>query len=151
MAAVALVIMCLGTLIPGATFVCPMLCILLARIVLEHCGSKITIAWYLATSILGLLLAPDKEAAAVFTALGYYPVIKPKMERWPLSWLWKLILFNTVTLLLYWLLIHIFGVAHLVEEFREMGTVVLIITLSLGNVCFVLVDIVLSRRFRFGG
>ena len=151
MAAVALVIMCLGTLIPGATFVSPMLCILLARIVLEHCGSKITIAWYLATSILGLLLAPDKEAAAVFTALGYYPVIKPKMERWPLSWLWKLILFNTVTLLLYWLLIHIFGVAHLVEEFREMGTVVLIITLSLGNVCFVLVDIVLSRRFRFGG
>ncbi len=151
MAAVALVIMCLGTLIPGATFVCPMLCILLARIVLEHCGSKITIAWYLAASILGLLLAPDKEAAAVFTALGYYPVIKPKMERWPLSWLWKLILFNTVTLLLYWLLIHIFGVAHLVEEFREMGTVVLIITLSLGNVCFVLVDIVLSKRFRFGG
>lgn len=149
MAAAAVVIMCLGTLIPVATFVCPMLCILLAKVVLGRCGGKVTLAWYGVVSLLSLLLAPDKEAAAVFTALGYYPVIKPKLEQMPLSVLWKLILFNIVTLALYWLLMHLFGMVHLIEEFREMGTVMLMITLALGNVCFILMDIVLGKRFRF--
>ena len=67
----------------------------------------------------------------------------------PLSVLWKLILFNTVTLALYWLLMRLFGMVHLIEEFREMGTVMLMITLALGNVCFILMDIVLGKRFRF--
>lgn len=149
LAALAVVIMCLGTLFPVATFVCPMFCILLAKAVLDRCGGKITLAWYSVVCLLSLLLAPDKEAAAVFTALGYYPVIKPKLERLPLSWFWKGILFNAVIISLYWLLMHIFGMAHLMEEFREMGTVMLIITLALGNVCFILMDIVLGKRFRF--
>ncbi|MBO5891160.1 MAG: hypothetical protein J6Q30_00380 [Oscillospiraceae bacterium] len=149
MAAVSVVIMCLGTLIPVATFVCPMLCILLAKVVLGRCGSKIALAWYGAVSLLSLLLAPDKEATAVFAALGYYPVIKPKLEQLPLSWLWKGILFNIVILVLYWLLMHIFGMAQLLAEFREMGIVMTIVTLILGNICFFLMDVVLSKRFRF--
>ena len=149
MAAAAVVIMCLGTLIPVATFVCPMLCILLAKVVLDRCGDKVTVAWYVAVSLLCLLLAPDKEAAAVFTALGYYPVLKPKMERLPLRWLWKLLLFNAVTLVLYWLLMHIFGMAQILAEFREMGIIMTIVTLILGNICFFLMDVVLSKRFRF--
>ena len=149
LAALAVVIMCLGTLIPVATFVCPMLCILLAKAVLERCGAKITLAWYGAVCLLSLLLAPDKEAAAVFTAFGYYPVLKPELEKLPLKWLWKALLFNLVTLALYWLLMHVFGMAHLMEEFREMGIIMTIVTLVLGNICFFLMDIVLSKRFRF--
>ena len=149
MAAVAIVIMCLGTLIPAATLVCPMLCILLGKVVLDRCGSKIAIAWYCAVSILSLLLAPDKEAAAVLTALGYYPVVKPKLEKLPITWLLKLIFFNVVTLALYWAMMHVFGMAHLVQEFQEMGKIMLIITLVLGNICFFLMDLVLSKQLRF--
>ena len=149
MAAVAVVIMCLGTLIPAATLVCPMFCILVGKAVLDRCGSKIAIAWYCAASLLSLLLAPDKEAAAVLTALGYYPVVKPKLEKLPVGWLWKLLLFNAVTLSLYWALMHVFGMAYLIQEFREMGKVMLIITLILGNVCFFLMDLVLSKQLRF--
>ena len=148
MAAVSIVIMCLGTLIPAATLVCPMLCILLGKVVLDRCGSKITIAWYCAASLLSLLLAPDKEAAAVLTALGYYPVIKPKLEKLPITWLLKLIFFNAVTLALYWALMHVFGMAYLVQEFQEMGKVMLVITLVLGNACFFLMDLVLGKSIR---
>ena len=148
LAAVAVVIMCLGTLIPVATFVCPMLCILLAKVVLGQCGGKITLAWYGVVCVLSLLLSPDKEAAAVFSALGYYPVIKPKLERLPLSWIWKSLLFNTVILLLYWLLMHIFGMAQLIQEFSQMGAGMTVVTLVLGNVCFFLMDRVLNKRFR---
>ena len=94
MAALAVVIMSLGGLIPVATFTCPMLCMLLLAVVCKRCSQRMAWAWYGAVALLSLLLGPDKEAAAVFTFLGYYPIVKPKLDRWPLPWLWKGILFN---------------------------------------------------------
>jgi len=149
LAALAVVIMCMGTLIPVATFVCPMLCILLAKTVLQHCGRRIALAWYVAVSLLSLLLAPDKEAAAVFAALGYYPVVKQKLDSVPLRWLWKGLLFNAVILALYWLLMHLFGMGYLIREFEQMGVFMTVFTLALGNVCFFLMDRLLSMRLRF--
>ena len=69
-AALAVVIMCLGTVIPVATFVCPMACMILLTVVYRLTGARIAWAWYGAVSILSLLLGPDKEAAAVFLFLG---------------------------------------------------------------------------------
>ena len=42
LAALAIVIMCMGGLIPVATFVCPMLCILMLKIVQVSCGSRMS-------------------------------------------------------------------------------------------------------------
>lgn len=148
LAALAVVIMSLGGLIPAATFVCPMLCMLIVTIVLKRCGRRTAWAWYGAVAILSLLLSPDKEAAAVFVFLGYYPILKPKLDSLPCKWLWKALLFNAAILLMYWLLMNLFGMAELTEEFAEMGVVMTVITLILGNVCFFLLDFVLSRRFR---
>ena len=150
MAALAVVIMSLGGLIPLATYICPMLCILLLKTVLQICGSRIAWAWYGAVSILSLLLGPDKEAAAVFVFLGYYPIVKPKLDAAKLSWLWKGLLFNASVLAMYWLLIHLFGMAQVAAEFRELGTAMLIVTLLLGSLCFFLVDRILNRKLRFG-
>lgn len=140
MAALAVVFMCLGGIIPIATFILPMLCMLLLMMVLSRCGSRVAWAWYGAVAILSLLLGPDKEAAAVFAFLGYYPIIKPKMDTLPLKWLWKGLFFNAVILAMYWLLMHVFGMAELMEEFEEMGTIVTIATLLMGNVTFFLLD-----------
>ena len=148
MAALAIVIMALGTMIPVATFVCPVLCMLLLRFVLSKCNDRIGWAWYGAVAMLSLLLSPDKEAAAVFAALGYYPVIKPKMDKLPLKWLWKVLYFNAVILLLYWGLMHIFGMAQIAVEFAEMGKVFTIFSLALGNVCFFLLDRLLGIKKR---
>jgi hypothetical protein len=148
MAALAVVIMCLGGLIPFATFVCPMLCCLITKLVLSMCGKRITWAWYGAVAILSVLMAPDKEAAAVFVFLGYYPIVKPWMDQRKLRWFWKGLLFNCAILLMYWLLIHIFGMAAIAAEFREMGIILTVLTLLLGNLTFFLLDKVLSRPFR---
>ena len=151
LAAVAVVIMSLGGLIPVATYVCPMLCALLLQFVLKICGSRIAWAWYGAVAILSVLMSPDKEAASVFVFLGYYPILKPKLDRMKLGWLLKALLFNTAVLVMYWLLIHLFGMAQISAEFHEMGTVLLIVTLILGNVTFFLLDRVLSLKFRRRG
>ena len=45
MAALALVIMCLGGLIPIATFVCPMLCMLILQLICRLFGNQIGWAW----------------------------------------------------------------------------------------------------------
>ena len=81
LAALAVVMMSLGTIIPVATYVCPMLCALLLQGVLKTCGSRVAWAWYGAVALLSVLLAPDKEAAGVFVFLGYYPIVKPALDR----------------------------------------------------------------------
>lgn len=147
MAALAVVIMCMGGLIPVATFVCPMACMMLLSVVLGNCGGRVAWAWYGAVMILSLLLSPDKEAAAVFAFLGYYPILKPKMDKLPISWLWKLLLFNAAILSMYWLLLNVIGMAALVEEFAEMGMVLILVTLLMGNVTFFMLDYLLKMRF----
>lgn len=146
LAALAVVIMSFGGLIPIATYVSPMLCMLMLRLVCLICGRRIGWAWYGAVAILGLLLSADKEAAAVFAFLGYYPIIKPRLDKLRFSMLWKLLLFNSAMVLMYWLLMAVFGMAALAEEFRDMGAVLLALTLVLGNVTFLLLDRILSRK-----
>ena len=148
LAALAVVISCLGGLIPAATFICPMLSMLILTLVLKRCGDRIAWAWYGAVALLSVLLSPDKEAAAVFIFLGYYPIIKPRLDTLPLRWLWKLLIFNSAILLMYFLLMQVFGFARIAQEFAEMGTVLTLVTLLLGNATFFLLDRLLSIRFK---
>lgn len=143
LAALAVVIMTLGGLIPFATYVSPMLCGILLFAVTRLCGDRIGWAWYGAVSLLSLLLGPDKEAAGVFVALGYYPIIQPKLDKLPLRFLWKALIFNGASVILYAALLYLFGMDQLMAEFQEMGMTGLIITLILGNICFFMLDRVL--------
>ena len=145
MAALAVVIMSLGGMIPVATFVCPMLCMLLLAFVTRVCGNRIGWAWYGAVAILSLLMGPDKEAAAVFVFLGFYPIVKPALDRMKLGLIVKLALFNVLILSMYWLLIRLLGMSQIADEYRELGTVMTVVMLILGNVTFFLLDKVLTR------
>ena len=146
--ALAVVIMGLGTLIPIATYVCPMACIVLTQAVLKICGRRIAWAWYGAVAILSCLLSPDKEAAAVFVFLGFYPIVKPRLEKLKHPRLGKAVYFNAAILVMYWLLISVLGLEALATEFRQTGRLLLIAQLILGNVIFFLLDRVLDRKFR---
>lgn len=148
LAALAVTIMSLGTLIPIATYVCPVLCMVVLNILAMICGDRIGWAWYGAVALLSALLAPDKEAAAIFVFLGYYPLIKPKLDKTRLKWLWKILFFNVTILAAYWFLMHLLGMAAIAEEFREMGAVLTTAMLLLGNLTFFLLDKLLSRDFR---
>ena len=146
MAALAVVIMSLGGLIPIATYVSPMLCAVLLQVVLVSCGARIAWAWYGAVALLGVLLSPDKEAAAVFVFLGYYPIVKPRLDQTRPSWLWKGILFNGSIGVMYFLLLKLFGMAELGEEFTEFGLWMLLVLLAMGNVTFFLLDKLLGMK-----
>jgi len=148
LAALAVVLMNLGTLIPVATYTVPMLCALLLQLVRKTCGSRTAWAWYGAVAILSILMAPDKEAAAVFTAIGYYPIVKPKLDRRRGKWFWKALLFNVSILVMYWLLMHLFGLEQVTAEFREMGSWMTAVLLLLGNVTFFLLDKLLERKWK---
>ena len=145
MAALAVVIMCMGGIIPLATYVCPMLCAVLLAAVLRLTGRRIAWAWYGAVSLLSLLLGPDKEAAAVFVFLGYYPIIKPWIDRRKVPFLWKITVFNLSIFVMYALLLYLFKLDQVVREFSEFGLVLTLITLLLGNVTLFLLDVLLSR------
>lgn len=148
MAALAVVIMCIGTLIPLATFVCPMLCMGLMCVVFQTVGTKLAWAWYAAVSILCALLAPDKEAAAVFVFLGYYPIIKPWLDLRRGALLWKLLLFNGAILAMYGVLIYVIGLDQISEDYEGLSHVMTVITLILGNITMVMLDVLLGRICR---
>ena len=153
MAALAIVVMCLGGMIPLATYVCPMFCTVLLMIVRKLAVNRVAWAWYGAVSILSVLMGPDKEAAAVFVFLGYYPIVKPWLDQRKLSFLWKLALFNTAIFVMYTMLIHVFGLADVTEEFAELGMVMTVVTLLLGNATLFVLDrllTVLESRKRRG-
>ena len=140
-AALAVVIMSMGTIIPIAAYAAPMLCILLGNLVFKSCGKSIAWAWYGAATVLGLLLAPDKEAAMVFAFLGYYPILRPWFNRRKCSWLWKGLYFNGAVLILYWLLLYVMGL-----EGEDMGMAFALVLLALGNLVFFLLDKILERK-----
>lgn len=147
LAALAVCILCLGSLIPINTYVSPMLCALLLQVVLNLCGRRLATAWFAAVAILGLLLCPDREAAGVFLFLGEYPIVKQLLDGRKFSGLWKALYFNFSVLLLYWLLLFVMGIPGLYEEFQKLGLIMLVILVLLGNGTFFLLDRVLEKPF----
>jgi hypothetical protein len=135
--ATAVVIMCLGSLIPVNTYVCPVLCILITRVVLERCGRRIGWCYYIATAILSLMLAPDREAALVYAFLGYYPMIRPFFEKLgAFAWYAKLLLFTLAGGASYGMLLLVMGAGAAMNE----GWVLTVVTVLLWDALFLLTD-----------
>ena len=145
--ALAVTVMMLGGLIPAATFCCPMLAGFLTIPILCECGAGMALCAWAAISILSCLLGPDKEAAAIYLFLGWYPVLRPKLEklRQPLRFLLKRLIFNCAVFAVYSLLLFVLGLESLRAEFSDMGKIMLLVTLVLGNGIFILFDFVLPR------
>lgn len=154
--ALAVVIMMMGGLIPVATFCCPILVCFLTAPVLCECGTGMALCAYAAVAILSCLLCPDKEAAVLYLFLGWYPAARPMFERTrrPLRLILKLLVFNCAVAAVYALLLFVLGMDALRAELSSLGTVMLVITLVLGNAVFLLFDFTLPRltllyRYRF--
>ena len=145
--ALAVAIMAMGTLIPAATYCCPLLASMTILPVLLLCGEKLSWAMFAASAILSLLLAPDKEAAAIFLALGYYPIVKPKLDKKPkpVRIFGKFLLFNAAICAVYAALLFLFRMDALREEFSQMGGLLLAGLLLGGNFIFWLDDKLLER------
>ena len=146
--ALGVAVMLFGGVIPIAVYCCPARAAMLLVPIDCECGTKYGLTAYAAVAVLSVLLVADKETAAVFVFLGYYPVVKKFFDRIRpkvLRIILKLLLFNVSAVVLYALLIFVFNMTALVEEFRTTGTLLLIATLVLGNVAFILLDFCLAR------
>lgn len=143
LAAAACVVMGLGGLIPVATYICPMLCCILGALVFRLCGKRIAWAWYGAVAILSVLICPDREAAMIYVVLGYYPIIKPRLDKYKWGILLKLLIFYCAVFIAYWVMIPLMGMSALVRENSSFGVTGILVMALLGGVTFVLLDRVL--------
>ena len=146
MAALSVVILCLGGMIPLATFACPMLAMLCLIPAVCGYGTGTALLLYGAVSVLALLLGPDKEIALLYVFLGWYPGIRSQLEFIPQSvrWMAKCALFTLTVAAMYALILHLFRLEAVVEEFAEYSTAMMLALLVLGNVTFLAFDQVLG-------
>ena len=129
-AGLSVAIMLLGGVIPAATYAVPMLCGTLLLPILLEFGKTAAWATFFSVAALALLLGFDKEAAFYYLFIGYYPIVKwpidklkPKGKRL----LVKVLLFVGAMGLMYGLLYLLFPMEAMIQEFRDMGTVMMIV------------------------
>ena len=145
MNALAVVIMNLGGIVPMATFCTPILAMIVLLPVLEEYGAKLGWCAWVTVSILSLLQVADRETAFVYVFFGWYPMVRPAINKLPtkLGRLGvKLIICNAVIALLYGAVLRVMGLtADLLEGTKLMNYALL----ALGNISFLMMDLVLGR------
>ena len=105
-------------------------------------GGLIPIATYCAP-MASAILRIDKEAAFFYLFLGYYPILKWEIDRIKNKRLrlpCKLLVFNAAIVLMYVMLGLLMNMTAIVEEFTQMGTVLLIVFIVMLNACLLLYD-----------
>lgn len=141
--ALAVVIMMLGGVIPLATFCCPALAGLMLIPVFVECGEKLSWCAYTAIAALSLILCPDKEAALLLAFIGYYPILRWRLDQLRsrlLRVVAKLGVFNLAVLAMYALSILVLQMDQILREYQEMGLALTVACLLVGNITLLLYD-----------
>ena len=97
--ALAVTMLLLGGILGIGMFAGPILAMAVLLPILEEYGAKTAAAAYGAAAILALLLVPDRETALVFAFFGWYPLLRPRLDRvhsCPVRLLVKLAVCNAV-------------------------------------------------------
>lgn len=149
LAALSIVVLFLGGLLPLATFLAPAVAgLLLAPLALEF-GLRYGLTVWAGVGLLALFLVPDKELAMIFCFfLGYYPMLKPRIEQLRqkrLQQLVKLLLFNGAVFSMYGLLLFLFPVGEAAAELKGASYLFLCLLVLLANLTFFLYDLAVFR------
>ena len=143
MTALSVTLMLAGGVIPVATYAVPMVAgVMLLPILLEY-GKKAAWTAFAAVSLIVLLLGIDKEAAFFYIFLGYYPILKWDIERIKGKYLklaFKLLIFNLSIAVMYALLGLVLNMDAIVQEFSQMGSVLMVMFVLTLNLCLLLYD-----------
>ena len=148
LAALGAVLLCLGGLVPLATYAAPVLASAAVLVAREECRGGAAFGCYAVSAALGLLLSPDREAALLYAFLGYYPLLKPRLDALrprPLRAGAKLLLCCAAVGAMYALLILVFRLDAVVREFAETTPALLAATAALGVLVFFVYDLALAR------
>ena len=148
LAALAVALMFLGGTVPFASIACPVLASLVLIPVYCECGWTWGLLWSAAVAALAALLAPEKEAAVLFVFFGYYPMLRKLIGRLRVraaAWVVKLVYVNAAVFAAYGLMLYVFHLTAVMEDFAGMGKAMLAVLLVLANVTFVIYDVLIAR------
>ena len=150
--ALGVVCLCLGGVVPLALYACPILASAALLPIREICRSSVAWSCYAAIAILGALLGPDKEAAMLFVFLGYYPLLKPRLDairtRLP-RLMAKLLLAVAAVGADYACLLFVLRLDTVTQELAGTAPALLWVTCALGLALFFLYDLTLERLTAF--
>ena len=157
--ALAVTILMMGFLFPFATYVCPAMAACLLLIIVYEYGVKTGLTLYAAISCLGLMLVPDQELVFMFIfVFGLYSVIKMPLDRKlgkKTRLIAKFAYINISLIISYGILLFIFPVATLVNEFRDYGAPFMALLVAMFWLVFFMYDkasesvlIIYIRKFR---
>jgi hypothetical protein len=108
-------------------------------------GGKSPYLIYAVTSVLSMLLLPNKFPAFLYLVFaGIYPILKEKFERlhFIIAWILKLSVFNTSLLILIVLSTYLFHIPDTELNFTW-------IVFGLGNATFILYDVAITKVITF--
>ena len=151
MAALTVVILSLGSLVPLATFACPLLAMVCLIPLVCRYGPGAALTVYAGAGILSLFLCADKELAFLYAFLGWYPALRPLLEGLASKLLRtavKCLLFSAAMAAMYLLLIFFFRLEAVAADFAEYSALAAAGLLALGNVTFLLFDRALGQLMR---
>ena len=136
-AALGVVIMVLGAFLGVGIYLAPMLVGVCLIPIGREWGARYQILLWIAISLLCLMLVSNLMFLGLF---GWYPVLRPVLQKLPpvLRVIVKLLIFNVAVIALELLVLLV-----LVPE--SMGTALTVLLLALGNVTFLVYDLVIPR------
>ncbi|MBR6677414.1 MAG: hypothetical protein IKL23_01620 [Oscillospiraceae bacterium] len=141
MTALSVVLMLLGGILELGMYACPLFVSLAFVPIGEKYGRKYHLVLYAASAILCFLLVPNWEENLMFAGFfGWYPIVRPALQKLPLvlRWAAKLLLFNAAVIAMEWLLMTFIAP-------QAMGGILLWVLLALGNVTFLAYDALIPR------
>ena len=142
--ALIITILLLGFMFPFATYACPALAAGLLMPICYEYKVKTGFTLYVATSFLALVLVPDQELAFMYVfVFGLFTVLKLPIDRLrkkPLRYALKLILANVSIAVSYAILLFIFPVQALVNEFSGYGAGFMVSLVLMFNLMLLIYD-----------
>lgn len=157
MAALGVVIMLSGGLIPVFTYCSPLVASLLLIAVLDEYGKKYACMVWAVTGVLSLIIGVDKEASFFYLFFAWYPIEKPLFDRIRPAAVQTAIkagVFAAATGIMYGLICYVFQIGEIIESFsgakwlNALFFVMLVLVMLLYDRTLVGMFVLYRRRIR---
>lgn len=146
---ISIILMFGAVAVPFASYTLAAISGVLLIIVVIEIDIKWALSGYLITTLLSIMLVPDKETVLFYASfLGYYPIIKSKIEtkfKKTIEYIIKIIIFNLSILMSYILLMFVLKTIPISVELKSLSQTIIIFGILLLNVTFILYDIAMSQ------
>ena len=149
MAALSVAFMFIGNLFPTGRMGFMAIASLFTVSIVIHYGYILAVLMFVVSTILGLLILPDKTPIAFYALFfGYYPIIKSFAERKKrvMSWIIKMFVFNIALTVIFIFMKELLLLRFFEKLSENILGIVIYITF---NVIFIVYDIGLSRLIGF--